>query len=158
MAADRAHTAAAQIGRGGASLTRGIRGNVFWSGLEAGVSAGLSFVAAFVIARIVGPAELGIGAAAVAMHVLLWVGVNALFADARVQAVEVDETAAASAFWASAAVGAGAAAIQTVSGWLLAATLSDHRLVAMSVLLAAPLPPPNALAPVTGGTNVSSSP
>ncbi|MGP0002751.1 MAG: hypothetical protein ACLPKW_34150 [Acetobacteraceae bacterium] len=52
--------------------------NVFWSGLEAGVSALLSFASAFIVARLVGPAEVGIGAAAIALHVLLWVSVNAL--------------------------------------------------------------------------------
>ena len=82
-----------------------MRGNIFWSGLEAGVSAGLSFASAFIVARLIGPAEVGIGAAAVAMHVLLWVGVNALFADALVQAASLDETAASSAFWASSGVG-----------------------------------------------------
>jgi O-antigen/teichoic acid export membrane protein len=64
---------------------RVLQSNVFWSGLEAGSSAGLSFVSAFVIARLVGPAEVGVGAAVVAIHVLLWVVVNALFADPLVQ-------------------------------------------------------------------------
>jgi PST family polysaccharide transporter len=117
-----------------------MRGNIFWSGLEAGVSAVLSFASAFIVARLIGPAEVGIGAAAVAMHVLLWVGVNALFADALVQAASLDETAASSAFWASSAVGVAGAAIQAASGWLLAAAFADPRLIGMSLLLAVPLP------------------
>ena len=64
--------------------------NVFWSGLEAAVSALFSFASAFIVARLVGPTEVGIGAAAVAVHVLLWVAVNALFADALVQRGVVD--------------------------------------------------------------------
>jgi O-antigen/teichoic acid export membrane protein len=39
--------------------------NVFWSGLEAAVSALLSFASAFIVARLVGPTEVGIGAAAI---------------------------------------------------------------------------------------------
>ena len=58
---------------------------MFWSGFEAAASATLSFASAFIVARLVGPSEVGIGAAVVAVHVLLWVAVNALFADALVQ-------------------------------------------------------------------------
>ncbi len=116
------------------------RGHVFWSGLEAGVSACLSFLSAFVIARMIGPAELGTGAAVVAMHVLLWVGVNALFADALVQQDTVEHTTASSAFWASSLVGTIAALAQAASGWLLARAFADPRLVAMALVLAAPLP------------------
>ena len=58
--------------------------DAFWSGLEAAMSAVFSIVASFVVARIIGPAEFGIGAAALAVHVVLWVVVNALFADALV--------------------------------------------------------------------------
>ena len=52
-------------------MNRAHVGNVFWSGLEAASSAALSFASAFVVARLVGPSEVGIGAAAVALHVLL---------------------------------------------------------------------------------------
>ena len=114
--------------------------NVFWSGLEAAVAGALSFASAFVVARLIGPGEFGIGAAAVAVHVMLWVGVNALFADALVQRDTMDDTMAASAFWASIAVGCACAALQAGAGWLVAASLADRRLVAMSVLLALPLP------------------
>jgi PST family polysaccharide transporter len=114
--------------------------NVFWSGLEAAVAGGLAFASAFVIARLIGPSEFGIGAAAVALHVMLWVGVNALFADALVQRAKVDEVMAASAFWAAALVGSLCAVLQAAAGWLVAASLADTRLIAMSVLLALPLP------------------
>ena len=50
--------------------------NVFWSALEAAVAGGLSFASAFVVARLIGPGEFGIGAAAVALHIILWVGVK----------------------------------------------------------------------------------
>ncbi len=116
------------------------RSNVLWSAFEAGASASLSFLSAFAVARMVGPAELGVGAAAVAVHLLLWVGVNALFADAIVQRPELDEEAASSAFWASVAVGFAAAALEAAAGWPLAAALGDHRLPCMSLLLALPLP------------------
>jgi teichuronic acid exporter len=126
------------------------RGNVVWSGLEAGVSAGLSCLSAFLIARIIGPAELGIGAAAVAPHVLLWVGVNALFADALVQQEHVEADTAASAFWASCAVGCLALAAQLGAGWLLRAAFGDARLLAMSALLALALPLVGAAGAVQG--------
>jgi O-antigen/teichoic acid export membrane protein len=114
--------------------------NVLWSALEAAVAGTLSFASAFVVARLIGPGEFGIGAAAVALHVMLWVGVNALFADALVQRAEVDDVMAASAFWASVAVGVVCAVVQAAAGRLVAASLGDPRLIAMSALLALPLP------------------
>ncbi len=114
--------------------------HVFWSVLEAAGGAGLSVVSAFVVAHRIGPAEMGVGAAAAAVHVLLWVAVNALFADALVQRATLDDTVASSAFWASTATGVLAMPIQIASGWALAALLQDERLVAMSLLLALPLP------------------
>ena len=115
-------------------------GAVFWSGLEAGCAAALSFASAFLIARLVGPAELGIGAAVVAPQVLLCVAVNALFADAIAQRPALDEATASSAFWASVAVGCGAALVQAGTGALLVHALSDPRLPAMALALALPLP------------------
>jgi O-antigen/teichoic acid export membrane protein len=117
-----------------------MRRDAFWSGLEASVSAFLSIVTAFAVARIVGPAELGIGAAVTAIYVVLWVVVNALFADALVQRDIVDQRVLSSAFWASVMVGCVAMLLQGVSGWGLAALLGDHRLISMALVLAAPLP------------------
>ncbi len=114
--------------------------NVFWSGFEAAVSAVLSFASVFIVARLVGPAEVGVGAAAVAMHVLLWVAVNALFADALVQRSVVDDTAFSSAFVASVAIGAVAALLQVALGLPLAWSLGDERLTTMSAVLALSLP------------------
>lgn len=114
--------------------------NVFWAGTEAAVAGGLSFASAFVIARLIGPGEFGIAAAAIALHVILWVGVNALFADALVQRAAVDDTMACSAFWSSVAVGGLCAVLQAGAGWVVAASLADTRLIAMSALLALPLP------------------
>jgi PST family polysaccharide transporter len=114
--------------------------NVFWSGLEAAVAGALSFASAFVVARLIGPGEFGIGAAAVALNVVLWVGVNALFADALVQRAAVDDVMAASAFWSSVAMGLVCAVFQAGAGWLVAASLGDSRLIAMSALLGLSLP------------------
>ncbi len=114
--------------------------DAFWSGLEAGVSAILSIVTAFAVARIVGPAELGIGAAVTAVYVILWVVVNALFADALVQRDLVDQRVLSSAFWVSVCVGCVAMMLQGGSGWALAAVLHDNRLIPMALILAAPLP------------------
>ena len=127
-----------------------MRRDAFWSGLEAVVSGCLSILSSFVIARLAGPSELGIGAAAVAVHVTLWVAVNALFADALVQCALVDDRMASSAFWASCAVGCVAAAIQAGAGWGLAAMFGDRRLVAMGLLLAMPLPLVGAAGAVQG--------
>jgi PST family polysaccharide transporter len=115
-------------------------GAVFWSGLEAACAGLLSFASAFLVARIVGPFELGIGAVVVAPQVLLCVGVNALFADAIAQRAALDEATASSAFWASVAVGCAAALAQAALGPVLRASLHDARLPAMAVLLALPLP------------------
>ncbi len=111
-----------------------------WAGVEAGASALLSFVSAFVVARLVGPGELGAGAAAVALHVLLWVPVNALFADALVQMPRVTRRTASSAFWASGAFGVAGAGIEVALGPVLADTVGDPRLGAMSCVLAVGLP------------------
>ncbi len=117
-----------------------LQSNVFWTGLEAGTSAGLSFASAFIVARLIGPAEVGIGAAVVAVHVLLWVVVNALFADPIVQRLEVDDTEASSALWASTLVGVAAALLQAAAALPIADAMGDHRILPMGLLLALPLP------------------
>jgi PST family polysaccharide transporter len=124
----------------GSPVSRRIARHVFWSGLEAVAAACLAFASAFIVARLIGPAEVGIAAAAVSVHVLLWVTVNALFADAIVQRATLDDATMASAFWASTAVGIAASVIQLAAGPLLGLLLADHRLSAMSALLALPLP------------------
>jgi PST family polysaccharide transporter len=116
------------------------RSGVVWSGVEAGVSAALSFLSSFLVARMIGPAELGVGAAAVSIHVLLWVVVNALFADALVQRDTVNDTVVSSAFWSACAAGVAAMLLQAGSGWCLAWAMGDPRLVPMALLLALPLP------------------
>jgi len=114
--------------------------DIVWSAVEAAGSALFSIAAAFIVARLIGPSELGVGATAVAVHVLLWVAVNALFADAIVQRDSLDEAMLSSAVWASSAIGCAAAVVQAGSGWLLAWMLDDARLVPMAMLLALPLP------------------
>lgn len=112
----------------------------FWAALEAGVSALLSALSAFGIARIVGPAEIGIAAAALAPHILLWIATNAIFADALVQRATLSEAEAASALRAGGLAGLLTALIQAASGPLLAALFGDPRLAAMALVLALPLP------------------
>jgi O-antigen/teichoic acid export membrane protein len=124
--------------------------NVAWSGLEAAVSATFSFASAFIVARLIGPGQVGIGAAVVAVHVLLWVAVNALFADPLVQRSAVDDAAFSSAFAASLAVGCVAAILQVAASRPLAWSLGDRRLHAMSLVLALPLPLVGAAGPVQG--------
>ena len=124
--------------------------NVLWSGCEAAVSALLAFVSAFIVARLIGPAELGIGAAVVSVHVLLWVAVNALFADALVQRAQLDDKTIWSAICASSLIGGCAALLQAAAGWPLAAALHDARFPAMAALLALPLPLVGAAGPVQG--------
>jgi O-antigen/teichoic acid export membrane protein len=131
-------------------MNRGHANNVFWSGFEAATSATLSFASAFVVAWLVGPSEVGIGAAVVAVHVLLWVAVNALFADPLVQRVTVDDAAFSSAFWASVAIGGTAAMLQLALAQPIAWWLGDSRLVPMSALLALPLPLVGAGGPIQG--------
>lgn len=114
--------------------------NVLWAALEAAVSGGLSLVSAFVIARMIGPEAFGIATAAIALHVMLWVVANALFADALVQRPTLDEATAASAFWAGLATGCACALVQAGGGFVLAALFHAPRLLRMCVLLALPLP------------------
>jgi PST family polysaccharide transporter len=131
-------------------MTRAQISNVFWSGFEAAASAALSFASAFIVARLVGPSEVGVGAAVVAVHILLWVAVNALFADPLVQRATLDDASFSSAFWASVAAGAAAALLQVVLGQPIAWWVGDGRLITMSALLAPPLLLVGAAGPVQG--------
>ncbi len=124
--------------------------HVLWSGFEAAFSALCSFAAAFVLARIIGPAEVGIGAAIVAVHVLLWVVVNVLFADPLVQRQTMDDATFATAFMASVTVGCVAAVVQGAFGYLLSWSFDDHRLTGMSLALALALPLVGAAGPIQG--------
>jgi PST family polysaccharide transporter len=117
-----------------------MRSPIAWSAFEAGVAGGLSLLSAITVARLIGPAELGVGAAAVAVHVVLWVAVNALFADAVVQRATMDDATLSAAFWSGLAVGTLALAIEAVSGPILAWAYQDERLSAMALVLAVPLP------------------
>lgn len=117
-----------------------MRRNALWSAVEAGAAGTFSLLSAFLVARLVGPAALGVGAAATAVNVVLWVAVNALFADALVQRVTLTMQEAAAAFWAATAVGCLAALLQIAAGWGLATAMDDRRLVTMAALLAVPLP------------------
>ena len=123
---------------------------IAWSAVEAAASGCFSMASAFLIARLIGPAELGVGAAAVSIHVLFWVGVNALFADAMVQRASMDESAAASAFWASSLIGVAAGLAQAAAGLGLREAVGDARLVPMSLVLAAVLPLVGAAGAVQG--------
>jgi len=117
-----------------------VKRDVAWSAIEAAAAGIMALISAFFIARLVGPEALGIGTAATAVNVLLWVVVNALFADALVQRPTLTADEAASAFWASTLVGVVAALLQGESGWALAALMEEPRLVAMAWCLACPLP------------------
>jgi PST family polysaccharide transporter len=123
-----------------AALKSWIGREAVWPGLEAMAAAVLSIVSSFVVARIIGPSELGVGAAVTAVHIVLWVAVNGLFADALVQRAVVSDRVVSSAFWASVAVGVLAMLVQAGSGWGLARALHDPRLIPMALVLAAPLP------------------
>ena len=114
--------------------------HIAWPAAEAGGAAILAILSSFVVARVVGPAEVGIAATVVSVHVLLWVVVNALFADAVVQRADIDHGALSGAFWASTAIGIAMMAVQAASGWGLAWLLDDDRLPAMAMTLAVSLP------------------
>jgi len=117
-----------------------MRRDALWSALEASVAAVLSIITSFAVARIIGPSELGTGAAATALHVVLWVVVNALFADAIVQRRTINERVRSTAVWASVAAGGLAMTVQATAGPGLAAMMGDPRMVPMAFVLAAPLP------------------
>lgn len=119
---------------------RAVRSGAVWVGIETGAAALLSVLSAFVVARLVGGAEVGTGAAAVALHVLLSVPVNALFADAIVQMRRLPGWLAATAFWSAGMAGLLACGLEYAGGVWLAAGFGDARLVPMSALLAATLP------------------
>ena len=113
---------------------------VVWSAVEAAGAAGPAFVSGFVVARLVGPAALGVGTAVASLQVILWVFVTALFADALVQRAVLSRAEEAGAFWASVLVGVVAAGVMAVAGLGVAAMLGEARVRLMAVVLALPLP------------------
>jgi PST family polysaccharide transporter len=105
------------------------------------VAAGLlAIISGFVVARLAGPAEYGIGIAPAIVHVMLWVLATAIFADPVVQRAEVTQAALAGALHTAIGIGFGAAAIQLAASIALAHSLDDARLPAMGLALALPLP------------------
>jgi PST family polysaccharide transporter len=117
-----------------------MRAGILWSGIEAGLAGLLSLASAVIIARWIGPEAVGLSAAVIAPHVVLWVLANGLFADALVQRAEVDDHVASSAFWAGLALGVAAALIQVVIGMGLAWLFDEPGLAPMALALAASLP------------------
>lgn len=117
-----------------------IRRAVMWSGIEAVAGGTLSLASVFVIARMIGPDAVGIGAAAVATHVVFWVAINGIFADALVQRASLDDRMIASAFWSGLACGTIGMVGQILVGVLLAWQFDDPRLGMMGVVLALTLP------------------
>lgn len=113
---------------------------VMWSGIEAAAGGALSLASVFVIARMIGPDSVGIGAAAVATHVVFWVAINGIFADALVQRASLDDRMIASAFWSGLACGLIGMMGQILVGVLLAWQFDDPRLGLMGVALALTLP------------------
>lgn len=127
-----------------------MRRDAFWSGLEAGIAALLSLITSFAIARIVGPEELGVGAAATAVHVILWVMTNALFADALVQRPTVDDPTLSSAFWAGLGAGTLALLAETAAGFWLAWLMRDTRMTPMALAMGLSLPLVGAASTIQG--------
>ena len=84
------------------------------------------------------------------MHVLLWVAVNALFADPLVQRAAVDDATFSSALWHPSRSAASLPCCRSHWRSRLAWSLADDRLVTMSALLALPLPLVGAAGPVQG--------
>lgn len=123
---------------------------MLWSGLEAAAAGALSFAGAFILARLLGAAAFGIGAAAASVHVLLWVGVNAVLADAIVQRPALSRDEAGSAICAGLALGVAGAVVQIAAAWPLRAAFGDPRFAPMCLALALPLPLVGAAGPVQG--------
>lgn len=113
---------------------------LFWSATEAVAGGVLSITSAFVIARLIGPEELGIGAAAVAAHVVFWVALNGLLADALVQRPTIDRVVVSTAFWCSGLAGVAGMLVLAGISHGLAAQFSDGRVATMGLALAATLP------------------
>lgn len=119
----------------------GIRvGNVAWSGLDAMFGSIQALVAAFVVARLVGPAEVGIGATVVATQ-LIAAQVLSSLSDVLVQRERMDERIASSAtcYLLLTALALGLAVL--AAGVPVAALLGDSRVVVMSIWMAASLVP-----------------
>jgi len=93
-----------------------------------------------IIARWIGPEAVGLSAAVIAPHVVLWVLASGLLADALVQRAEIDGRVTSSAFRAGLTLGGAAALVQATIGWLLARVFPEPGMAPMALVLAASLP------------------
>ncbi len=115
-------------------------GNVAWSGLDAMVSSVQALVAAFVVARLVGPSEVGIGATVIATQLIATQILSSL-SDVLVQRERMDERIASSATCWLVLLALALGVVVLAAGVPMAALLDDPRVVPMSVWTAASLAP-----------------
>ena len=95
------------------SLRQSAARSLFWTLVESGGLSGVSFVTLIVLARLLSPAEMGVGAIALGIVQVLIVPVEILFQDALIQRPQVDEAHFDTAFTATLALGA----VMMLAGW-----------------------------------------
>lgn len=95
--------------------------SVFWSLAESGGLSLLSFALLVVVARLVGPAELGIVALALGVVQFLTIFIETIFHDALVQRDLLDDEHLDTAFWSCAGLGTGF----TVAVWFAAPLVAE---------------------------------
>jgi len=115
-------------------------GNVAWSALDAMLSSLQALVSAFVVARLIGPSEVGIGASVIATQ-LIAAQILSSMSDVIVQRRSVDERVAASATWYLVLLALLLGLIVFGFGLALTTMLDDPRIVPMSAWAALCLMP-----------------
>ncbi|MCI0351323.1 MAG: oligosaccharide flippase family protein, partial [Acidobacteriales bacterium] len=75
--------------------------SIFWATIEAGSLTVLSLLTIIILARLLGPAEFGLAALALAIVQILILFVEAPFTDAIVQRQNLESAHVVSAFWAT---------------------------------------------------------
>ncbi len=110
--------------------------NAFWAGLEALINMAMQIISAFVIARIIGPAEVGISAVVIAAYSMVVTFVNTLGQDTLVQPVDLPDETASSYFWLIFYVSLAGAVLFAALGGALTYVVDDPRIPIMCFALA----------------------
>jgi len=117
-----------------------LRSNVFWSLLDAGLNGFVAIAAQLLIARLIGPEQLGIAVAATAIFQIVQTALGALFHDSIVQRPTLSGQAITTASVVGLVLGVFAAGLMVLGGRLAAGPIDEPMVATLAVPLAATLP------------------
>lgn len=124
--------------------------HVFWSLLDAGINGLVAIAAQLLIARLIGPEQLGVGVAATAVFQILLTGVTATFHDSIVQRPALSPKAITAASLLALLLGCLASGLMLLGGRLAAGAIEQGRVEQLALPLAVALPFLGFTAPALG--------